>query len=120
MLLGASLCRCHIVCRHQLCAPNKQAAAGCLEALGALEPRSGRLTERGRAMARLPVTPRHARMLLRVGHPSALPCTCSVRVSGAPDDWHLAACFPSVGHLADACAALALSAYGLGVGQQAE
>lgn len=46
-----------------------QAAAGCLEALGALEPGSGGLTERGRAMARLPVTPRHARMLLQVGRP---------------------------------------------------
>ena len=53
-----------------LCTKRSQAAAACLEALGALQPGSGRLTGRGRAMARLPVTPRHARMLLQVGAPS--------------------------------------------------
>lgn len=53
-----------------------QEAAACLEALGALDARSGRLTERGRAMARLPVSPRHARMLLQVRCP-ALQCGAS-------------------------------------------
>ncbi|KXZ53733.1 hypothetical protein GPECTOR_6g650 [Gonium pectorale] len=38
----------------------------CLEALCALEPGSGRLTELGRAMAAFPISPRHARMLLEV------------------------------------------------------
>lgn len=42
-----------------------QAAARCLEAVGALDARTARLTEVGRAMARLPLPPRHARMLLQ-------------------------------------------------------
>eukprot|EP00198_Chlamydomonas_reinhardtii_P003275 XP_001692611.1 predicted protein [Chlamydomonas reinhardtii] len=42
------------------------AAHGCLEALGALVPGSGRLTDIGRAMAAFPISPRHARMLLEV------------------------------------------------------
>ncbi|GLI67101.1 hypothetical protein VaNZ11_011306, partial [Volvox africanus] len=43
-----------------------RAAHRCLEALCALTPESGRLTEIGRAMAAFPISPRHARMLLEV------------------------------------------------------
>ncbi|KAG2437050.1 hypothetical protein HYH02_011311 [Chlamydomonas schloesseri] len=42
------------------------AAHKCLEALGALSPGGGRLTDIGRAMAAFPISPRHARMLLEV------------------------------------------------------
>lgn len=40
-------------------------AARCLEALGALDPHTARLTDIGRAMARLPISPRHSRMLVQ-------------------------------------------------------
>ena len=43
------------------------AAQRCLEALGALERDGGALTAMGRAMARLPVGVRHARMIFQVG-----------------------------------------------------
>lgn len=44
-----------------------RSAHRCLEALAALEPKSGALTAVGRAMAAFPISPRHARMLLEVG-----------------------------------------------------
>lgn len=43
-----------------------KAAEQCLQHIGALKEDSGQLTAIGRAMARLPISPRHARMLLDV------------------------------------------------------
>ncbi|EFJ47234.1 hypothetical protein VOLCADRAFT_120994 [Volvox carteri f. nagariensis] len=43
-----------------------RAAHRCLEALCALSPGDGQLTDIGRAMAAFPISPRHARMLLEV------------------------------------------------------
>ena len=45
-------------------AASLKAAEHCLVSLGALDPASGRLTPLGIAMAKYPVSPRHARMLL--------------------------------------------------------
>ncbi len=45
-----------------------RSAHRCLEALAALEPKSGALTAVGRAMAAFPISPRHARMLLEVSN----------------------------------------------------
>ncbi|KAK9814452.1 hypothetical protein WJX72_006123 [[Myrmecia] bisecta] len=47
------------------------AAERCLVALSALAPASLALTAMGKAMARFPITPRHARMLLQVVHDAA-------------------------------------------------
>ncbi|GLC69391.1 hypothetical protein PLESTF_000824800 [Pleodorina starrii] len=47
-------------------ADSLRSAHSCLEALCALQPGSGALTDVGRAMAAFPISPRHARMLLEV------------------------------------------------------
>ena len=62
------------------------AAQRCLEALGALDRGDGGLTALGRAMARLPVGPRHARMILQVLLRPAAGCqeTCYARCAEYP------------------------------------
>ncbi len=59
------------------------AAQRCLEALGALDREGGGeggggLTPIGRAMARFPVGPRHARMILQVPARICHVCTCKI------------------------------------------
>lgn len=58
-----------------------KAAAKCLEALGALDPNTARLTDTGRAMARLPISPRHGRMLVQA---TAEDATTKSRSSSLP------------------------------------
>lgn len=51
------------------------AAQRCLEALSALQPGAGNLlTPQGRLMARFPLNPRHARMLLQVCNIGVMEC----------------------------------------------
>lgn len=58
-----------------------RAAERCLVALGALDPGSKKLTHAGKEMARFPISPRHARMLLQ-----ALEVARSAGTAGDVDD----------------------------------